>query len=229
MHTCINALEFVVFNDHSHLLNNEASLRDLIVVTGLKLMLLKLDSNCWFFTTYDYGIRRMISKNNRAPPLFYTKLCALFQSYQWFRTVVTVQKRPIRVKIGNFLSRVTLKFTKWPLEITGHLLYGTSSFMHHSIAVGEFKLELQPRNAQFGSKYAIFLSCMILKFNRWPWKTIGHLIHASSSFVQHFAAICEYKLKLWSVNGQIGAPFIVTSVTLTSDLWPWSFAWTTTI
>ena len=34
----------------------------------------------------------------------------------------------------------------------GHLFYATSSFVHHFVAIGEFKLELQSGNAQFGSK-----------------------------------------------------------------------------
>ena len=50
-------------------------------------------------------MRWMTSKNNRAPLLGYAKLCLLFQSHQCIQTGVTV-----RVKISDFLSRVTLKF-----------------------------------------------------------------------------------------------------------------------
>ena len=46
--------------------------------------------------------------------LCYFKLCASFHSHQWNQTGVTVQKCPIRVKIDDFLSRVTLKFDRWP-------------------------------------------------------------------------------------------------------------------
>ena len=35
-------------------------------------------------------------------------------------------------------------------KTTGHLSYAASSFMHHFIAIGEFKLELQFENPQFG-------------------------------------------------------------------------------
>ena len=38
-----------------------------------------------------------------------------------------------------------------------HLLYVASSFVHHFIAISEFELELQSRNAQFGSKSMIFV------------------------------------------------------------------------
>ena len=32
------------------------------------------------------------------------------------------------------------------MEKIGHLFYATSTFVHHLVAIGEFKLELQSRN-----------------------------------------------------------------------------------
>ena len=61
-----------------------------------------------------------------------------------------VRKRQIWVKIGDVLSRVTLKFDGWPSKTTGHLSFAVSSFVQHFIVIGEFKLELQSGNAQFG-------------------------------------------------------------------------------
>ena len=61
-----------------------------------------------------------------------------------------VRKRPIWVKIGDVLSRVTLKFDGWPWKTIGHLSFAVSSFVQHFIAIGEFQLELQSGNAQFG-------------------------------------------------------------------------------
>ena len=46
---------------------------------------------------------------------------------------------------------MTLKFDGWPCKTIGHLFYGTSSFVHHFVAIGEFKLELKSGNAQSGS------------------------------------------------------------------------------
>ena len=43
-------------------------------------------------------------------------------------------------------------------------------------------------------------SRVTLKFDVWPWKTIGHLFDATSSFGQHFLAIGEFKLGLQSGN-----------------------------
>ena len=36
------------------------------------------------------------------------------------------------------------------------------------------------------------LSRVTLKYDRWPWKTIGHLFYAISSFVQQLVAIGEF-------------------------------------
>ena len=36
-----------------------------------------------------------------------------------------------RVKIDNFLSRLTLKFDGWPYKTIEHLFYATLSFVHH--------------------------------------------------------------------------------------------------
>ena len=134
-----------------------------------------LGQNRRFFEPCDLEIWRMTSKNNRAPLLCYFKLCAAFRSHWWIQTWVTVRKRQIWVKIDDFLSRVTLKFDGWPPKTIGHLCYATSSFVQHFVAIGEFRLKLQSGNAQSGSKSTIFLSRVTLKFDGWPWKTIGHL------------------------------------------------------
>ena len=229
-----------------------------------------------FLEPCDLEIWCVALKNNRAPLLCYFKLYASLRSHQWIQAGVTVRKRPIWVKIDDFFSRVTLQFDVWPWKTIGHLFYATSSFVHHFVAIGEFKLELQSGNAQFGSNSTIFRAV-------WSWnltddldKTIGQLFNATSSFVHHFLAIVEFKLELQSGNAQSGsnsqflepcdleiwrmtlknnrAPllccfqlcawfhchmwiqtgvrvrkrlsWVLTSVTLTFDLWPWPFAWT---
>ena len=87
-----------------------------------------------------------------------------------------------------------------------HLLYYMYVKLCASFeAIGEFKLEFQSRNAQFGSKLVIFLSRVTAKFDGWPWKTIGHLFYAISSFVHHLKAIGEFKLELESGKAQFGS------------------------
>ena len=65
-------------------------------------------------------------------------------------------------------SRVTLKFDGWPWKTIGHLFFAVSSFVQHSIAIGEFKLELQSGNAQFESNSTIFRAI-------WPWNLTDDL------------------------------------------------------
>ena len=123
-----------------------------------------------FFVLCDLEIWWITLENTRAPLLYYTKLCASFQIHRWIQIGVTVRKRSIWVKIGNFLSCVTLKFDGWPCETIGHLCYATSSFVYHFIPIGEFKFELQSGNAQFGSKSTIFLAMWPRNFTDDPQK-----------------------------------------------------------
>ena len=208
----------------------------------------------------------MTSKNNRAPLLYYIKLCASseihrlqsgfnaqFGSNQQFfvlceleiwrmtwKTIghlfyatsslvhhfVAIDEFNLELESGNtqfgskstiFFSRVTLKFDRWPWKIIGHLFYATSSLVHHFVAIDEFNLELESGNTQFGSKSTIFFSRVTLKFDRWPWKIIGHLFYATSSFVHHFVAIGEFKLELQSGNAQFGSK---SKIFLAA--WPWN-------
>ena len=116
--------------------------------------MLNSGKNWRVFVPCDLEIWWMTLKNNRAPFLYYIKLCAIFQSHwqsHWhIQTGVTVPKRSIQVKIGDFLSWVTLKINIWPSKTIGHLFYTTPSFMHHFKSIGEVKLELQPGKAQVG-------------------------------------------------------------------------------
>ena len=176
-----------------------------------------LGQNRRYLEPCDLAIWRMTLKNNRAPLLCHFKLYASFHSHRWIQAGVTVQKRPIWVKIINFFSRVTLQFDVWPWKTIGHLFYATSSFVHHFVAIGDFKLELQSGNAQFGSNLMIFRAA-------WPWnltydlqKTLGHLFYATSSFVQHFVTIGELKLELQSGNAHSGS-----YSTIFRAVWPWN-------
>ena len=153
---------------------NKANLRDLIAAICL-VILLKLDSNRRFFSPCNLEL-------DGWPLLCYIKLCASFQIHRWIQTWFTVWKHSIRVKIGDFLSRVILKLMNdlgkqhgtssilhqtlciilkpsvisITLKAIGHLFYSTSSFVHHFKATAEFKLQLQSGSAQFRSISAIF-------------------------------------------------------------------------
>ena len=99
------------------------------------------------------------------------------------------------------MVHVTFKFLGWPWKTIGHLFCTTSSFVHHFKPVGEFNLQLQSRNAQFGSNWRFSVLCDL---EIW-WMTltkIGHLFYATSSFVNHYKAIGEFKLEWQSGNAQ---------------------------
>ena len=192
---------------------NKANLKDLIAATGL-VILLNFDPNHRIVSPCDLEIWCMTSKNNRTPLLYYIKLCVSFQIHRWIQTEGNAQ---FGSKSAIFLSLVTLKFNGWHWKIIGHLFYTTSSFVHHFKSIGELKLKLQSGNAEFGSKSAIFLSCVTLKFDGWPWKTIGHLFYTTRSFVHHFKSIGEFKLELQSGNAQFGSKSAIFC-----PVWPWN-------
>ena len=74
-----------------------------------------------------------------------------------------------------------------------------------------------PETPNLGQNHRLFFSRVTLQFDVWPWKTIGHLFYATSSFVQHFVAIGEFKLELQSGNIQSGS-----KLTIFLAVWPWN-------
>ena len=146
-----------------------------------------------------------------------SSLVHYFKSIGEFKLELQSGNAPFRSQSAIFfLSRVTLKFNGWPWKTIGHLFYDKLNFVHHFNANGKFKLELQSGNAKFGSK-AIFFSRVTFEFDRWPWKTLGHLFYVTSSFVHHFVAIGEFKLELQSGNAQSGS-----NSTIFKAVWPWN-------
>ena len=110
----------------------------------------------------------------------------------------------------RFFSLCDLEIWWLTLKNNRAPLIATSSFLHHFVAIRNFKLELQFRNAKFGSNSTIVRAV-------WPWclmddleKTIGHL---SPSFVN----------SKWSY----GPETVKLSCDFCDlDLWPLTFAWT---
>ena len=139
----------------------------------------------------------MTLKDNRAPLLYHVKLCASFQSHPWTQTGVTVRKRPIRVKIGNFflpcdleIWQMTMKNNRAPLPCCFKLC--ASFHCHWWNQTGN-----TVRKHPIWVKIDNFFSPVTLKFDVWPWKTIGH----GTSSKQH-QALCiissPYVNSYWS-------------------------------
>ena len=72
-----------------------------------------------------------------------------------------------------------------------------------------------PETPNLGQNLWCFVPCDLEIW--WPWKTIGHLSFAVSSFVQHFIAIGEFKLELQSGNAQCGSNSAIFRA-----VWPWN-------
>ena len=96
-----------------------------------------------------------------------------------------------------FLSHVTLKFDGWPSKTIGHLFYATSSFMHHFVAISEFKLELQSGNAQFGSKSTILLAV-------WPWNLTDDPEKQQGTSSKQHEALCIIQSSYVNSNWSYG-------------------------
>ena len=135
----------------------------------------------------------MTFKNNRAPFLYYFKLCASFHTHWWIQIWVTVRKHAIRVKIDDFVSRVTWKFYRLSWKTIGHLFYATSSFVYHFVPIGVFKLELQSGNAQFGSNSTIFRGVR-------PWNLMDDLEKQLGTSSMLLQALCSISYPLVNSN-----------------------------
>ena len=89
--------------------------------------------------------------------------------------------------------RMTLKNNRAPLQFYFKLCASFCS--HWWIQTGD-----TVRKHPIWVKFGHFYSRVTLKFDGWPWKTIGHLFYAASGCVHDFIAICEFKLDLESGN-----------------------------
>ena len=112
-----------------------------------------------------------------------------------------------------FLSHVTLKFDGWRWKTIGHVFYTASSFVHHFIAMSEFKLELQSENAHLGQNRRFFSLCdleiwqMTLKNNR------AHLLsNIKLCAIFHHHMWIQTGVTVWK-----HLSWVLTSVTLTAD------------
>ena len=163
----------------------------------------------------------MTLKNNRAPLLYYIKLCTSYQTHWWIKTGVTVQKCSIWLKINHICPlwpfwRMTYKNNRAPLLY--YFKIWASFHSHLWIQTGA-----KVRKIPIWVKINNFFSTVTFKFDGWPWKTIGHIFYATSNFMHHFTAIYEFKLEIQSGNAQFGSKSTIffSRVTLKFDRWPW--------
>ena len=149
-----------------------------------------------FLEPCDLEIWRMTLRNNRAPFLCCFQLCAWFHCHIWIQTGVRVRKR-----LSWVLTSVTLTFDLWPwpfawtslltMVITPENFMMIRWWEHGEKGVTDGRAD---RQMDWQTDWTSHIAA-------WSQlKTIGHLFYATSSFVQHFVAIDEFKLELQSGN-----------------------------
>ena len=127
---------------------------------------------------------------------------------------------PNLVQIRRFLEPCDLEIWRMTLKNNRAPLLCYFNFVHHFIATGEFKLELQSGNAQSGSNSTNFsrdleIWRMTLKNNRAPLLSNIKLYVSFHHHISIQTGVTVRKRLSW----------VVTSVALIFDLWPWPFAW----
>ena len=134
----------------------------------------------------------MTLKNNRAPFLRIIKLYASFHHHMWTQTRVTVRK-PLSWVVTSVTLTFDLDLLHGPYPgLWWQLLKILWWYDDGNIVKNVWQTDRQ-------TEWTI---------HRAAWsqlKTIGHLFYATSSFVQHFVAIGEFKLELQSGNAQSGS------------------------
>ena len=139
----------------------------------------------------------------------------------WIHSAASFLSLTINIRVPTLVS--IWKVTQWIMVVCyfrSHLMITFCSVRHKQQGKSEgFESCYRPivRKRPIWVKIGDVLSHVTLKFDGWPWKTIGHLSFAVSSFVQHFIAIGEFKLELQSGNAQSGS-----NPTIFLALWPWN-------
>ena len=134
----------------------------------------KLDTNRRFFSLCGREIWWITSKNNRALLVYYIKLCASFQIHLWSQTWVTVRKRSIWVKIGDFFVLCDLGI-RWMTSKNNRapLLYQIKLCIISKPSVN-LNWSYSPETLYSGQRRQFFVLCdleiwrMTLKNNRSP-------------------------------------------------------------
>ena len=181
--------------------------------------MLNWGKNWRFCVPHDLAIWWMTLKNNRAPLLYYMKLCATFQSHWHIQTGITVRKRSIRVKIS---WTGWLKIDVWPWKTIGHLFYTTSSLCIISNPLAKSNLSYSLETLKLGKNWRFFFPCdlknwcMTLKNNRAPLLCCFNLCASFHSQWWIQTGVTVWKRPIWVKIDN----FFFSRATLKFDGWP---------
>ena len=121
----------------------------------------------------------------------------------------------------------------WPWNLTDdlpktirYLFYATSSFMHCFVTIGNFKLELQSGNSPIGSKVSALLPSLTFQFDWWPLKNNRAPLRCCFKLFVSFRSHWSLQTGVTVRKRKLGQKLVLTSVTLTFEIWPWPIAWT---
>ena len=113
-------------------------------------------------------------------------------------------------------AHARLKYDRWALKSAGNIFHTYRSYVCHSIAMHEFKLQVSSGNTQIRAKSSGFLPCqfemwqIISKDNRMP-----RLRHAKLC-----ASVCS---RLWSQPGvTVRKLSIWAKIGIFCPMWPWN-------
>ena len=177
-----------------------------------------IESKKWYpINTCKKCLEKMykIPKNKNAPSFNKANL----------RNLIAATGLEMLLKIG-FKSSIFQPVCPWNLMDDLEKQWGTSILCQALWIISKpsvnSNLSHSPETINSGQNWHFFLSHVNLKFDEWPWKTIGHLFYTTSNFVHHFKAISEFKLELQSGNPQFGSKSTIffSCVTLKFDRWP---------
>ena len=144
----------------------------------------------------------------------------------------TIGEFKLAVQSGNpqFGSKSVILCPLWPWNLTNDIEKNKAPFVtyfelyaplhSHWWVQTWFTVRKRPIYENIG----IFLSPVTLKFNRWPWKTKGHLFYATSNFVHHFIAINVFKLvTVWKRSNRVKIWVISAIVLCDPEIWQTTF------
>ena len=139
--------------------------------------------HCWFptgVTVWKHSIQVkslvpckleiwwMTLEKNRAPLLYWAKLCASFQSHGWIQTGDIIWKLSIQVKVSHFFIPCDIGIWQVPVKNNrAPLLYHIDLNQSH----GWFQTWVRVQKCSIRVNLT-FLSYVASKFNGLPWKTI---------------------------------------------------------
>ena len=106
--------------------------------------------------------------------------------------VISMNIRSVPKHYGELFCLLSVLETRFDVIILTEI--GARNITTVQCIMDNYLFYFTVRKRPISVKIDNFFSRVTLKFNGWPWKTIGHLSSATSCFMHHFITIYEFKL-----------------------------------